>query len=1233
VAEIWEAAFQSNDGCFYTPPICTSKFMELRASNFLRGSNRGFSKLEACFAFASKKPAFTDVELINIANKMNLSPMESFFYASLVGCVSIIENLEGMPSVDLQQLIQSYQFVGFRCAAAYGHLSIMNKMMEVAPTMVSDMIKARDWRAFCFAMANGHLLVMNKLVELDPMMLPNLIRTRPSFLSMYFSDAASNGHLHTMEKLMELAPNFVVYEIWKDESMTWSALNGAAGNGHLHVMEKLITLIPSPRLINTIKASDFNIFRRTSSQGHLNTLQKLMALAPDLVPDMIKANNFEPFSGAAKNGHLHILETLMKAAPSLVKSMIKHHDFSAFREAVGAGHLHIVNRLIELTPNPASWFMKLASYGFIDMIESNNFEAFRLAAKYGHLPIMERLMTVAPTKVDEMIKAANFEAFFSAAQNNHINIMLKIVSVSSVSTISKFAICYQEAFRKAVVERRQDDVNHFLSSPEIFAYAESHDYEYDQNSMVSTYIQQKLNTLMQRNASNHLSVVVTQQEAKICCYILRHLIKKSPTEIIVSQIDFLMNVPIVRSLLHEPLAQRIHNELLRLAIQLGRQAIVERFMKIPAVYAQAEVDGFYRVEARGQVDLMAFVNDRESATLVLSSKETATFKRLQKKYPVDVVQDAFKRFYTTLQVRYRKDPAIFTCKNGDRVSLPLIKIEFDALAAHLKWSEAEMKEALRIYYQHSTHTALRYLSKPNHWMSHQSSHVNINLETRERWSTFEEYQDLIGLLATAAEDATESPMDGYTLETRLDGLIKEIALIGRAHNWDRTREKRDTLSGKVIREEYDDLEGDKPSCYSGVRRRLLQALRGHPLVVPDIEAVVSLRLHEMIRNHMREQFKKTPTDLLEATLVDVIRMTQGELVETLLVTTQSWNIREEDVVSFKKQCYEQYSAFFGKEETQAAINVSVNRAFIADTLTSHFLAFEQYAQLDFLIRNELQIREDAFAHCIQQKSSQELLHLLGESNELNGQPLIVNAIHLGLLGTIGQTLGREAFSNLLLQTPELANFYASILVPYSDNTSLLHEWLSTLGEKNKSTFLTRIKECANEPLVFSPLQKFKSFLRTLEDAQSSEIRSFIKAILLINESSIGDVPSVLKPLLTVIQTQCIDIKLANLILNKAFELSLVNDLLRSVVSPQIMPLRHQIEPEIMQHSKVVTYNDLPDDPSGDFLMKYEKNEHAKFGENTSNVYTFFRGTDPNMRPSPARWNDIRSQMIFSSRYY
>ncbi len=133
----------------------------------------------------------------------------------------------------------------------------------------------------------------------------------------------------------------------------------------------------------------------------------------------------------------------------------------------------------------------------------------------------------------------------------------------------------------------------------------------------------------------------------------------------------------------------------------------------------------------------------------------------------------------------------------------------------------QKKKALIAYYQNPIHTCLRYLSKPNPWLHKNASYVYID-KLGQRWSTFEDYEPLIAMLYLAIIDKEMTHPDG-NMEERFFRFVTELAQIGRAHNWDKIRVR----DGK--KEEYDDLEGDRPSCYSGSKRRYFQSISGHPL--------------------------------------------------------------------------------------------------------------------------------------------------------------------------------------------------------------------------------------------------------------------------------------------------------------------------------------------------------------------------------------------------------------------
>ncbi|WP_058464598.1 hypothetical protein [Legionella cincinnatiensis] len=212
---------------------------------------------------------------------------------------------------------------------------------------------------------------------------------------------------------------------------------------------------------------------------------------------------------------------------------------------------------------------------------------------------------------------------------------------------------------------------------------------------------------------------------------------------------------------------------------------------------------------------------------------------------------------TILQAYYEAHPATITLqKNGHshELILPMAWNDFTSL----NLDPIQTAQAFTAYYQNKAHTAWRYLSKPNYWMHKHASYVYTNDSHTESWSTFEEYKSLISLLYLAVIDKDTPCIDDYTLETRLEHFIDELAHIGRAHNWDQSRYNQNNHL-----EQYDDLEGDRPSCYSGIKRRLFQAVLGHPLLKLVTGEVIKAEINEFLVAHFKKAINSSNGDVIK----------------------------------------------------------------------------------------------------------------------------------------------------------------------------------------------------------------------------------------------------------------------------------------------------------------------------------------------------------------------------------
>jgi len=626
------------------------------------------------------------------------------------------------------------------------------------------------------------------------------------------------------------------------------------------------------------------------------------------------------------------------------------------------------------------------------------------------------------------------------------------------------------AFRMAVTDQNTFLIQHLLTFPRVLAFAERHQNEYRQ--YVQPFIEKKIKQLSRRHAAGHPSVVITQQEATSCFCILRNLMRQTPSsDETLDKIDFLMTIPAVKTLLHRSIEGGMENELLRGAMRSGNQVLVERLLAVPAVNELARRHNFYPNEARGHLDLRALSDYAESAMMALSPLEEEMLKRLERKYKPAIdakgVTQAFDEVYQAIMARYQKKPIQFQRIGSKSLTLPLTKKDFDALAKENHFTPEEITQANQCYYQHPTHTLYRYLTHGNPWMHPYASFVEIDMETRARSADFDRYKSLITLLWTAAADTTEMGTDGFTPETRLDELIMQIGRgIGRAHNWDKPSrpvlnadgKPRLNARGQPMMEQFDDLEGDRPSCSSGVRRRLFQSLMGHPLYLQDIRPVAHAVFRDKIRAAMTDVLPEAVTNVLEAMLVQYARMGQGEtLTEAYLLLSHEFDVPNEDVQAWAQELHQRYDALFTPKEVAACIDDAKKTFFAQTQALGQFLASVQNCDLTSLCQESLKGRTDGFiAQLRRLPSADKQFAFLNEEDEWTGVARWEHAIHLGLLGEVAKSVEPSVFLKLLTADDARKTTVIEVLASYGNDAQQLESWLSALPEPKRAEFMTEV---------------------------------------------------------------------------------------------------------------------------------------------------------------------------------
>ncbi len=659
----------------------------------------------------------------------------------------------------------------------------------------------------------------------------------------------------------------------------------------------------------------FVVSHPDSNDAEMIQFTQKLDIAP-LIPSSHKLNRHddadEIIQVAASTGHLWTLNQLATCLSiQALQKNITQTNYLLFPLTLAAagGHLAFVNRLVALAGDKVQ-----------DMITANDFGALQIAARNGHLEMVNRLLELAGDKLQDMISAHSFMAFQFAVDNGHLAV-----------------------------------VNRLLTFPTVFAYAESHDWEYGQR-YIYPFVSSTLADLQHRQSefkTTHLNEVFNLtdlEEAKLCFFLFRNLIRRRDL-MLLDDLRFLIDIPAVKILLQTDVTPGEHNELLRLALSVNNRGAAEILLAVPAVRELAAQHDFYADESRGVLDLRALARDRESSIRALTQIEQQRLAQATARYQPLIEAAGVENFMHSLRdmllERYEAHPANITLESGQACSLPAEWPAFQTLTLTTK----EQDEALRAYYAHPDHTAWRYLSKPNPWLSPQAAYLTVHPgNATERWANFEEYQPLIAMLYLAAidKDPEMAPTNEHTLESRLTHFISELALMGRAHNWDHTQERRDK-DGHLIEEEYDDLQGDKPSCFSGVKRRLFQSVIGHPLLN---NTLTRDRVLEELRSFLHEHF----SSLINAENQENLKAAFKAYVATLdpadAAPLTALNISAEKQALFHNNLREKYGASYS-DDPLFVEKVDLLFSFNEKDLPIHALKLSGFIHLDQLLEAPL----------------------------------------------------------------------------------------------------------------------------------------------------------------------------------------------------------------------------------------------------------------------------------------
>ncbi len=662
-------------------------------------------------------------------------------------------------------------------------------------------------------------------------------------------------------------------QIWRQQYGTWQpayipyfhglqdAIEYAATYGHLPIIQYFVHVLGRDTVVDNIEPQ-YDAFALAAENGHLPILKYFWRLL-NLNGPITRLRNF--FFGQSQ------------ADKKLIDNMIATNGFCALLYGVQYGDLDILNWLKQIVP---------------DRVEKRiqDQDIFCIAAEYGQVPALDWL--AAQLTVDPLSNDPNFVAriLWQAAKGGHVsvldwlrekkpmqfdalltNLAREAFPLGSPSTYKGSTLCWLlNQLNPAVI-------GSMVRNSQALAVTEN-------RAIFDWYIQGRLQALRDRIEAFSLSHPNStfdfesedSDEIQLYYHILYYQIR---LEAPMATIDLLLSIPSIASLIAAPAATHQANECLKIAISLKNKAISQRLLQIPSVFRLAKTHRFYasvgdvfpNEEKQTQL-LKEQINDRESVVRSkYQEREEDVLSKLKERYAKKVptpggTKAVLESLRQLLRERYQTTPAMLLLddeKTVKSVALPCDFADLQKTGYLTKYPE----KVYAAYAENPCHTALRYLSKPNHWMHPNAEYISTDPKNGDKWSCFEYYEELISYLFLAAGDESIGTIEGTSPADRLSLFIDQLALLGRAHNWNQSRiiENADgsvkyNKDGSPQVEEYDDKEADRPSCYSGTPGYLFHAVIHHPLLQELTQAKLMTELKTFTHDKIREKYQALPDE-------------------------------------------------------------------------------------------------------------------------------------------------------------------------------------------------------------------------------------------------------------------------------------------------------------------------------------------------------------------------------------
>lgn len=613
------------------------------------------------------------------------------------------------------------------------------------------------------------------------------------------------------------------------------------------------------------------LYEEFCRSGHLAAVKHIEPrLEAKGLLQQVMYENKKIYQNVCSSGNLELIHYIEEKLQDNKLTAIEKDNFYIYRCACEYGRLQVVKHLEQiLGPRTIEAIRASSHYAK----EETPYYAYQAACEHGHLDVVLHLEKHLKDESLDAIRAGNYRAYEKTCTSLHDKDLELVRHLenklgSELNNALKSGDFY--ALRCSMSPYRRSLNRHLLNHPSCFAYAESHEREY--KDYVYPLVKLKLNLLSKQKQEfetkhpNERFDIHETQMVIYYYYILRHLIRLND-ESLNESIDLLLSISNLVYIVHAAVDHDEENELLKLALRQNNQYAVEKLLAFPHVRELAERNNFYRQETTVfGGDLRDVAENRESSMRGLNPEELKIMADIEVAYGTEMqnlggISGTLTCFKNELKENYLKNPARIIFNSGQETTLPFEWTDLERLGKH--YNGNFLNRALKAYFLHPDHTAYRYLSIPNYWIDPNAAFI-AHGPNHTHWANFKDFEKYIAYFYLAAKDKKIGTIQDITPDARFRLFIKEISLIARAHNWDRPILKKDA-QGK---EEYvyqDDLERDKPSCESGIMRRLFQSVLKHPLFGFGVNLdVIEQMLHELIRESMQKILLRKSREELQA---------------------------------------------------------------------------------------------------------------------------------------------------------------------------------------------------------------------------------------------------------------------------------------------------------------------------------------------------------------------------------